>query len=309
MLQKILASVLNRIKRFCSSRWYDVIGLLKQKKILIVWLFVNVMFMHAQFLGSLSFNYYYSRKFWNIMIIFYGLIFVFLFSNLVDKIMIAISDARHVATKSEKERILPIFNEVYNKIQKIDKSVNKNIKLYIIDSAKINASVIAPHTICIERGLLETMDDNELKAILTHEFAHIMYRDIHMSLLVTYGTNIFIWFFSILNLLVEFIAQLFASNAIIRFIFGILSSILKALIEISLMIWNIVLAPFMRLQEYRADRLAYDLDYALYMLSALYKLYDMQIKDQKKLISRLTISHPRVAYRIEKIENLIKEQE
>ena len=229
-------------------------------------------------------------------------------SNTVEKLLQRIYDVRRIATLTEKERLYPIFDSVYTRLNQKKLNINKHIKLYIVDSMEINAFSLSLTTIAVTRGLMETMTDEELEAIIAHEFGHIYRADTIAGLLVGAVTGVCLWGAIGLKYLITWLSNKKEDGS---------SSAIWKLPEIALtfavsalgIIGGIITGKLSRKKEYRADMFAVDLGYAEPLLSALYKFYDIGISDKKKMLDRLQASHPKTAYRIEKIENLFLEEE
>lgn len=96
-----------------------------------------------------------------------------------------IQGVRPLATQKEKERLLPLFEEVYEQAQEVDENLSKNIGLYIQDSMEINAFAFGRHTVVITKGSMELLNDDEIKGLLAHELGHHSHYDT-MALLFAY---------------------------------------------------------------------------------------------------------------------------
>lgn len=77
----------------------------------------------------------------------------------------------------ERSRIAPIFQHVYQEALDKTPSIPKDILWYIHDDDSINAFAVGLHTIGINTGMLTFCQDDEIAAVLAHEFAHIAHRD------------------------------------------------------------------------------------------------------------------------------------
>lgn len=106
-------------------------------------------------------------------LIIYFSVLRFAISETVEKLLRRIHDVRRIATLAEKERLYPIFESVYDRMKSKKIRISPNVKLYIIDTMAINAYSISLTTIAVTRGLMATMDDEELEALIAHEFGHL----------------------------------------------------------------------------------------------------------------------------------------
>lgn len=106
----------------------------------------------------------------------------------------------------EKKRIMPIYNEVYRRALIESPTLSKNIQLFIYDNDDPNAFAIGLKTVAIHRGLLvNNIYDNEIAAILGHEFAHIANGDTFCTILAVQSNvvvSVFRTIFSFLMLVV-----------------------------------------------------------------------------------------------------------
>ena len=91
-----------------------------------------------------------------------------------DKIVIAMYKAKEI---SERQ-----FYHLYNLVRDITQRANLPMpKIYMMESNSPNAFATGRNpqhsAICVTRGLLELLDENELKGVLAHELAHVKNRD------------------------------------------------------------------------------------------------------------------------------------
>lgn len=223
-------------------------------------------------------------------------LFAIAMSDWLESLMRKLEDVRRVATSTEKERLFPIFGDIL----KIER-VKDTIKPYIIDTASINAMAIGRGTIAINRGLLNYMNDEELKGIIAHELGHINNGDTIINNVITVYTFFYFGTFYILRFLITWLANTFASSFI-----GEIFTFAKRLLDFAFnaVFWlcTLIIAGTNRRQEYNADQYAQSMGYGQGLLSALYKIYEMEISDKKGLIERFKTVHPKTAYRIEKLE-------
>jgi len=91
-----------------------------------------------------------------------------------DKIVITMYRAKEI---SERQ-----FFHLYNLVRDITQRANLPMpKIYMMESASPNAFATGrdpKHSaVCVTKGLLELLDENELKGVLAHELAHVKNRD------------------------------------------------------------------------------------------------------------------------------------
>ena len=104
------------------------------------------------------------------IIIFQLVIIGIAISPIGEFILRFIYGAKSIKTNKDKERLLPLFNEVYDTIKEKSHYSNNNIKLYIDNSMNINAYAMGRRTIVITKGAMESLPDNQIKGVLAHEF-------------------------------------------------------------------------------------------------------------------------------------------
>lgn len=93
--------------------------------------------------------------------------------------------------EAEKRRLIPIYNEVYDKALVASPNLSRDIKLFIYDDDDINAFAIGLKTIAVHRGMLvNNIYDKEIAAILGHEFAHIANGDTFCTILAVQSNAI-----------------------------------------------------------------------------------------------------------------------
>lgn len=93
--------------------------------------------------------------------------------------------------EAEKRRLMPIYNEVYKRALAEAPNLSKDIKLFIYDNNDINAFAIGLKTIAVHQGMLvNNIYDEEIAAILGHEFAHIANGDTFCTILAVQSNTI-----------------------------------------------------------------------------------------------------------------------
>ncbi len=234
-------------------------------------------------------------------LIWYIVFIAFISSNIAEKVLRYASSARKIATNTEKERLIPLFKEVYTQAFRNNKCIGRKIKPYIVDSMEVNAFIIGRNTLVITRGAIETFNDEELKGVMAHEFGHINHYDGQITLLVTFCTTIFLWLFIGASFVFRLLEKLFENN-FIGDLLGIIRQVFESVVKFVLFIWTLIISGGSRNKEYKADMYTKSIGYGEQLKSALYILYDMEISDKKGLMQNLKRTHPILAYRIERLE-------
>jgi len=87
------------------------------------------------------------------------------FTKGAEKLWRKVTGVRPLRLRSEKERLLPLFKEVYLGAAEADPDISKGIKLYIKEDMTINAFAFGRSTLVLTRGSLELLDDVCLKGL------------------------------------------------------------------------------------------------------------------------------------------------
>lgn len=145
----------------------------------MIFFFINIMFIYFLFslTGSSSYN-------------FFTAILLYLFSLFIALSPIGESIIRwqlgckKVTDPVIKERLDRIFYEVYNKANISNPELVDDIEIFMTNDMYMNAFATGRKTICVTRGLYENLDDEQIEAVLAHEFSHILYKDTDLLLII-----------------------------------------------------------------------------------------------------------------------------
>lgn len=304
---------MNSIIKVLKDFWSDLLRCLKtdkpskfvvfcEKPRLLIWFLVCYFAMASSYFRIAVINPVLCFAITFGIFICYFVFIAFVSSNIAEGILRYANGVRKVATGTEKERLIPLFKEVYSKSLHKNKMIGKHIKLYIVDSIEVNAFIIGRNTLAVTRGAIETFSDEELKGIIAHEFGHLNNFDGQITLLVTFCTTIVLWAFIAVSFIFKLLEKLFENN-FLGDILGIARQIFELVVKFVLFVWTLVISGGSRKKEYKADMYAKKIGYGEQLKSALYILYDMEISDKRGLIKNLKRTHPILAYRIERLEN------
>jgi len=236
------------------------------------------------------------------------------FTPIGEKLLRFFEHVRRIETKQEKAYLLPLFDEVYSQAKENNPKLGK-IELCIIDKMTVNACAMGKHTIAVTKGAIETFNADELKAMIAHEIAHILYGDTMARLYMSVGNGLFTVFvlatraFIFIAEMIEKIASKKKASfsfawviiALIKFLFTLILLVVQSLMQMVLAISN-------RRSEFRADRYAYELGYGEKLVAGLYMLEKMQLGANASIIQKMTANHPRITARIERIEILLDQE-
>jgi len=245
----------------------------------------------------------------------YVISLLIVFTPLGEKLLRFFEHVRKIETKQEKQYLLPLFEEVYAQTKENSPKLGQ-IKLYIIDTMTVNACALGKHTIAVTKGAIETFCPDELKAMIAHEIAHILYGDTMARLYMTVGNGLFTVFvlatqaFIFLAETIEMIVSKKKSSfsfayvliALMKFLFSLILLVVQSLMKMVLAISN-------RRSEFRADRYAYELGYGEKLVAGLYLIEKLQLGANATVIQKMTANHPRITARIERLEILLDQEE
>lgn len=231
-----------------------------------------------------------------------------------DKIAIKTSGARQIQ-KDENPRYYKIVEKL------ADDAKLPMPKVYVINDDAPNAFATGrdPQHACVAAttGLLEIMDDNELRAVMAHEMSHVKNFDIRVSM-ITFGLAVVVGLLSDFGMRVLLYDKRDDDNpSPIGALFALITIILAPIVA------SLVQMGVSRQREYLADASAANLiDSSDDMISALRKLethtrpmHQQNIATEsmyitnplsKSMVSKLFSTHPPLESRIERLENAKK---
>lgn len=251
------------------------------------------------------------ETFFNLIIIYLVTIFI-AFSPTGEKLLRLLNNVRPLETSKEKEYILPLFEEVYEQAKSRNKYLNK-IEICVIDNMTVNAIAIGKHTIAVTKGAMQTFTEDELKAVMAHEVAHIVHEDTTARLYAIIGNGIFtiiLFIYKLILFIFECINETVSRN---KNVLSFFIALIRFIVEISTFLFTFALQIVMmtnsRKNEFNADKFSYDLGYDREMIEALYLLEKISLGDNSTIIQKMTASHPRITKRIEYLESLDEQSE
>lgn len=158
-----------------------------------------------------------------------------------------------------------------------------NYKVYKLD--QVNAFACGDGSIRVYSGLMDLMDDNELMAVIGHEFGHVVHKDTKKSMKKAY------------------------MNAAARNVVGSVSGTVGTLAQSALgdIAESYLNSQYSQKQEYAADdygfQFAVDHGYSVYsMYNALVKLATLSTKSTSSAIQKAFSSHPDTASRATRMQ-------
>lgn len=217
-------------------------------------------------------------------------------------------------------RLQPLFMEVKEraKAKHSDFVIDDGITLYICDNYDINAFAMGRRTVCVTYGLL-SLTDEQIKAVLGHEFGHLATHDTDLTLLITVGNFIItaiVTFVRVVLAIYNFIISLVAAfagddGALVGILHAIASFITTLCINGLMWAWTqlgiLLVMKSSREAEFEADAFSCDLGYSEALLSFFHTLHGVEGRTKKEdrgnIFAALSASHPDTGKRIARIES------
>lgn len=216
-----------------------------------------------------------------------------------------------ITRKEYLTRIMPLFNEVYSKTKAKNPEIPDNVQVYMVDSDAPNAFATGRKTVCITKGLLR-YPDQQIKAVLAHEFGHLAHKDTDAILLIAVGnlfvTVIFVAFrimikiFSVITAMATgSVSNSFEGGFVVGFVGKLLDLYLCGIMYLWTKFGALLCLHSSRKNENLADKYSFDLGYG----EPLCAFLDNLPPDRSKgLWATLNASHPKKDDRIAYLQGL-----
>lgn len=241
------------------------------------------------------------------MLIVYAVSLLIGFSPLGEKLLRLLNRVRPLETKRETEYLQPLFEEVYAHAKEKHKRL-RTIEIGIIDNMTVNAMALGRKTIAVTKGAMQTFTEEELKAVMAHEVAHLIHGDTMATMYAIIGNGIlsvFVLVARLFLLLLDWVQNALNGK---RGFLAVFMFLLRLYFEFSIWILNfglqVILSVNSRKNELQADLFSYAIGYDTDMIEALYLLEKISLGDNSSLIQKMTASHPRITLRIKHLEEL-----
>lgn len=240
-----------------------------------------------------------------IVFIVYAVSLIIGFSPLGEKFLRLLNRVRPLETKRETEYLQPLFDEVYERAKEKYKRLRK-IEICVIDNMTVNAMALGRRTIAVTKGAMQTFTEDELKAVIGHEIAHLVHGDTMASIYAIVGNGIlsvFVLLARLFLLLLDWVQSAVTGK---YSIFSSLMLILRLYFEFCIWFLNfglqVILSMNSRQNEFKADLFSYSIGYDSDMIEALYLLEKISLGDNSSIIQKMIASHPRITLRIKHLE-------
>jgi len=240
--------------------------------------------------------------FWFLLIIF-SVSVVLAYSPYAEVLWRFLSGVRPLRLRTEKERLIPLFEEVYQNILNISPNTPRNIKLYIDESLDINAFAFGYETLIITRGAL-SLNDDCLKGLIAHELGHFTKGDTKRALVGAVSNLPMSGLMKGLNRIdykLEVASKKTPFIGVFKFIFSIFFALFRFVDFTS----NLISMSDSRAKEYNADYFAFECGYGEEMAGVLNEIYQMTIVKPESIKEQLKATHPPITKRIEELEKYL----
>jgi len=246
-----------------------------------------------------------AAKSFLIVLIVYAVSLIIGFSPLGEKLLRLLNRVRPLETKRETEYLQPLFDEVYERAKEKNKHLRR-IEICVIDNMTVNAIALGRKTIAVTKGAMQTFTEDELKAVIGHEIAHLVHGDTMASIYAIVGNGIlsvFVLLARLFLLLLDWIQSAIMGK---YSIFSALMLLLRLYFEFCIWFLNfglqVILSVNSRKNEFKADLFSYSIGYDSDMIEALYLLEKISLGDNSSIIQKMIASHPRITLRIKHLE-------
>ncbi len=204
---------------------------------------------------------------------------------------------------------------VFETIQKISERLKvKMPEVYIYESPDPNAFATGPSRnnsmVAVSTGLLQNLNQNEIRAVLAHEMGHVYNGDMFTTTVLAGLMNTFVYI--IANIIYRFLAERSEGLAFVGYFIIHMALSFLAMIPISW--WS-------RRREFSADKFAANTVGKEHMISALQSidrwvnqvqyqyhsedaLATMKISGQTRSFMQIFSTHPPIAARVEALQSL-----
>ena len=246
-------------------------------------------------------------------IVIYGVIVAIMLSP-IGEFYFRISTGCRIITKTEYiDSIEPVFREVYDRAKLVDPTLPNNIRLFVSREKGLNAFAIGRKTICVTKELLNVPED-QIKAVLAHEFGHLSHKDTSLSAVMYIGEKIigmmviiFTLIANVIHILALFTGAIFGKTMffIIEIFCKMVHIVIDILLWITIKIWKFIskllVQKSSRANEFEADKFAFELGYGKELCDFFGGMGDDGFIG---FLQILVSSHPATADRIERLQQL-----
>ncbi len=286
----------------------------------IIWLMINtvlVTFLIGYLLCEFDEHFQYEYP-WAAYLIGFAVYIVSVsiaLSPIGEWILRLLTGCKEIKRQDYLDRLNPLFEEVYQKAKAKSPGLPEDIKFYMSKDEEPNAFATGRKTVCLTEGILNYSDD-EIKAVLGHEFGHLAHKDTDAILVVQVGnlivTGMFVVFRLIINIFTFFmhlciaiISDDAADVVISAFTRVLIDFLLTTIMALWTKIGVLLCLSSSRKNEYEADEYSVSLGYGRKLCAILDKLDEDRKKLGKPTLwAMLNSSHPDTDKRIAHMQEI-----
>lgn len=208
---------------------------------------------------------------------------------------------KEIKRRDYLDRLTPLFDEVYQNAKKRNPNLPDDIKFFMSKDKNPNAFATGRKTVCLTEGILDLSDD-EIKAVLGHEFGHLAHKDTDAILVVEVGNLIVTGIFVALrifvkattfvfHLLFSIISSSFAEIVVSAFTRVLIDFVLVTIMNIWTKLGTLICLHSSRKNEFEADEYSCSMGYGQELCEVLDKL-DSERSEKNTLWATLNSTHP-----------------
>ncbi|MCL2512818.1 MAG: M48 family metalloprotease [Oscillospiraceae bacterium] len=227
-----------------------------------------------------------TKRAYLIAFIGYFVSLLVVFSPLGEKLLRVLEKVRKVETNEEKKLLIPVFHEVCDEAVRRKVPIER-LEICVIDKMTVNACALGKHTIAVTKGAIELFTPDELKALIAHEIAHIVYLDTTAKLDAMIGNGFVTVYFLVWRILlfvIDTIREIESESKGLAFVVRLVRLFFELNIFVSMFVMQFAMSIGSRKNELRADRFVYKLGYGEEMVKALYILEKIKLGDNSTTI-------------------------
>lgn len=235
----------------------------------------------------------------------------FLFNSPAGQWLLRLLSGARNAIGREEARLNPIIAQVQERIAERLGLPQVPVKLMVTDSPLPDAFAIGKNTLVLSRTLYETANDDELAAVIAHEFAHLHNGDSHrlgialgvslISLSITAVSGIILRLFAALH---KGAGKTDGGIAIVLFslVFVIFAGIFWLISKLGNFLLRLITLFVGRREEFEADKFAVKAGYGAGLIAFLDKIKNLEFGKAVAILDRLYATHPTIMLRIGELE-------
>ena len=239
----------------------------------------------------------------------------FLFNSPAGQWVLRLLSGARYAIGREQAKIEPIIAQVQERISGQLGLPAIAVKLMVVDDPLPNAFAIGKGTLILSRTLYETANDDELAAVIAHEFGHLHNGDSH-RLGIALGVSLVSLSIASISRIVLVFFKAFskaggksdegAALVIVSLIVAIPAAIFWVFVKMGNGVLRLINLFVGRKEEFAADKFAVKAGYGAGLISFLDKIKNMHFGKPTTILDRLYATHPAIMLRIGEIEKLME---